>query len=310
MTKKTKDKLGYTWWVKDWNADDVVFELTLEQRGLYRELIDRAMMADNQAKLNSSTLARRLNCDPTRLLELMGELQDMGLITLDGDTLHVPSCEKRLAASRKGRKGGLARAARAAQATGNEPVASSTPSQTPSTGASKVPSKQKQKQKLKQKQKGEEPPSPLPEKTLIEQHPQLDPFEQDLGHLAATPVSAAGGGLENFTGAAKTFILQDKMFVWEDGQYDRALKEIFNKTCQLLEQNGKEVSADAALPVFQRMWEAAKRDKFHWQNLTPPYFERNFNKLINVTNGQKNAGAKAAGATNRLTKSSGYSRNK
>mgnify|MGYP000521508741 CR=1 FL=1 len=33
-------KLGYTWYPKDWGNSDSVFELSLSERGLYREFID------------------------------------------------------------------------------------------------------------------------------------------------------------------------------------------------------------------------------------------------------------------------------
>ena len=44
-------KLGYTWYPKDWGNSDSVFELSLCERGLYREFIDFAMLNDNKTEL-------------------------------------------------------------------------------------------------------------------------------------------------------------------------------------------------------------------------------------------------------------------
>jgi len=54
-------KLGYTWYSQNWQSDDDVFELNLTQRGLYRELIDRAMQKDNKVEYKPSTWARKFN---------------------------------------------------------------------------------------------------------------------------------------------------------------------------------------------------------------------------------------------------------
>ena len=54
-------KLGYTWYPKDWNNSEAVFELTLQQRGLYRELIDLAMLNDNKIIIKSSVWVRKWN---------------------------------------------------------------------------------------------------------------------------------------------------------------------------------------------------------------------------------------------------------
>ena len=105
-------KLGYTWYPKDWNNSEAVFELTLQQRGLYRELIDLAMLNDNKTIVKSSVWCRKWNISDDDLWEILDFLIGLKLIEIpyvdEGVDigLFIPSCEPRLNLVRGGRKGG------------------------------------------------------------------------------------------------------------------------------------------------------------------------------------------------------------
>lgn len=102
-------KLGYTWYPKDWGNSEAVFELTLEQRGFYRELIDMAMLNDNKTIINEKTWCRKFNVNDEKLEEILNILLSLGLIQVDFDgsnELFIPSCEPRLKLSRGGKNGG------------------------------------------------------------------------------------------------------------------------------------------------------------------------------------------------------------
>jgi hypothetical protein len=100
-------KLGYTFYPKDWNSSDAVFELTLEERGFYRELIDLAMLNDNKSKININVWSRKYNASKEVLNDILKVLEKLNLISIKkNETLFVPSCETRLDLVRGGRKGG------------------------------------------------------------------------------------------------------------------------------------------------------------------------------------------------------------
>jgi len=106
-------KLGYTWYPKDWNNSEAVFELTLQQRGLYRELIDMAMLNDNKTIVKSSVWCRKWDISYDDLWEILETLKDLSLIEIPDNSLEdtrwklfIPSCEPRLNLVRGGRKGG------------------------------------------------------------------------------------------------------------------------------------------------------------------------------------------------------------
>lgn len=102
-------KLGYTWYVKDWNTSEAVFELNLEQRGFYRELIDLAMLNDNKVEIKLALWARKFASDSNTLQNILNALERLKLIETDtcNGVLSVPSCESRLNIIRGARKGGL-----------------------------------------------------------------------------------------------------------------------------------------------------------------------------------------------------------
>lgn len=99
-------KLGYTWYPKDWNNSDGVFELNLAHRGLYRELIDLAMMSDNKIELNISVWCRKWDVTTDELDLLLSKLVKLKLIEMTPKFIYVPSCESRLLLVRSGSKGG------------------------------------------------------------------------------------------------------------------------------------------------------------------------------------------------------------
>lgn len=109
-----KNKLGYTWYPKDWGNSEKVFELTLSERGLYRELIDMAMLNDNKTLTNYKVWSRKFNVCINDIIDIMQRLADLELIKfIINDTdedlpshVFIPSCEPRLNLVRGGSKGG------------------------------------------------------------------------------------------------------------------------------------------------------------------------------------------------------------
>lgn len=99
-------KLGYTWYPKDWGSSENVFELTLSERGLYRELIDLAMLNDNKTEIKIDVWSRKFAIDGDGLKSILGRLMILNLIEINGDNLFIPSCENRLKLVRGGSKGG------------------------------------------------------------------------------------------------------------------------------------------------------------------------------------------------------------
>jgi len=98
-------KLGYTWYPKDWGNSEKVFELNLIERGLYRELIDMAMLNDNKTQINMKVWARKFGSNENEIEAILITLQNLDLIEINNDSLFVPSCESRLNLSRAGKKG-------------------------------------------------------------------------------------------------------------------------------------------------------------------------------------------------------------
>jgi hypothetical protein len=97
-------KLGYTWYPKDWGNSESVFELTLIERGLYRELIDLAMMNDNKTEIKKELWIRKFGSTEDEIEGILITLENLKLIELKGDILFIPSCESRLNLVRGGKK--------------------------------------------------------------------------------------------------------------------------------------------------------------------------------------------------------------
>jgi|688.fasta_scaffold376698_2 D-ribose pyranose/furanose isomerase RbsD len=98
-------KLGYTWYPKDWGNSESVFELNLSERGLYRELIDLAMLNDNKTDIKLEVWSRKFAISVDELKAILGRLMHFDLIVIKGNDLFIPSCESRLNLSRGGKKG-------------------------------------------------------------------------------------------------------------------------------------------------------------------------------------------------------------
>lgn len=99
-------KLGYTWYPKDWGNSEKVFELTLIERGLYRELIDMAMLNDNKTVINYKVWARKFGSSLEEVEGIIMTLHNLNLIELTNDLLFIPSCEPRLNIVRGASNGG------------------------------------------------------------------------------------------------------------------------------------------------------------------------------------------------------------
>jgi hypothetical protein len=99
-------KLGYTWYPKDWGNSESVFELNLSERGLYRELIDLAMMQDNKVDVKKDVWQRKFAVSNNELEDILNKLIRLNLVKINENILFIPSCETRLQLSRGGKKGG------------------------------------------------------------------------------------------------------------------------------------------------------------------------------------------------------------
>ena len=99
------DKLGYTFYPKDFISDPEVMMMTPSQRGIYRDLIDLAYMNDNKLKYNLTQLSKYCNATEDEISEILN------LKGLKEDNFWtIPSCDKRitkiLANRENGSKGG------------------------------------------------------------------------------------------------------------------------------------------------------------------------------------------------------------
>jgi hypothetical protein len=99
-------KLGYTWYPKDWGNSDSVFELSLSERGLYREFIDLAMLNNNTTEIKKEVWIRKFCVSENELNTIVKKLINLKLIEIKGNILFVPSCENRLKLVRAGSDGG------------------------------------------------------------------------------------------------------------------------------------------------------------------------------------------------------------
>lgn len=97
-------KLGYTFYPKDWGNSESVFELNLAERGLYRELIDMAMLNDNETEIKLEVWSRKFAVSIDELNQILEKLSSLKLIEINEKSLFVPSCENRLNLSRAGKK--------------------------------------------------------------------------------------------------------------------------------------------------------------------------------------------------------------
>lgn len=132
-------KLGYTWYPKDWGNSDSVFELTLIERGLYRELIDMAMLNDNKTILSLKLWARKFGSSEDEIEGILITLENLKLIEIKGDILFIPSCESRLNLVRGGSNGG--KKSKPTQKPDSKPISKPTPKQRETKKKNKIESK-------------------------------------------------------------------------------------------------------------------------------------------------------------------------
>lgn len=99
------DKLGYTFYPKDFISDPDVMMMSSSDRGIYRDLIDLAYMSGNKIRYNLTQLAKYCNDSEeavNRILILKGKKV--------GDWWEIPSCNKRIQKAKisriNGKKGG------------------------------------------------------------------------------------------------------------------------------------------------------------------------------------------------------------
>lgn len=132
-------KLGYTWYPKDWGNSDSVFELTLIERGLYRELIDMAMLNDNKTILSLKLWARKFGSSEDEIEGILITLENLKLIEIKGDILFIPSCESRLNLVRGGSNGG--KKSKPTPKPDSKPISKPTPKQRETKRENKIESK-------------------------------------------------------------------------------------------------------------------------------------------------------------------------
>lgn len=99
-------KLGYTWYPKDWGNSESVFELSLSERGLYREFIDLAMLNNNSTEIKKDVWIRKFCVSKEDLDYILCKLITLNLIEIRDNIIFIPSCENRLNLVRGGSNGG------------------------------------------------------------------------------------------------------------------------------------------------------------------------------------------------------------
>lgn len=97
----------FTFYPKDWQSSKNVFQLTLEEKGLYIELIQLAYQTGNQVEENIPLWSRLFACSEDSLKKIIVRLSYLGLIAIkrntNSNTISVPSVSKRLSKSEKAR---------------------------------------------------------------------------------------------------------------------------------------------------------------------------------------------------------------
>lgn len=249
---------GFTWWPKDWIQSDRVFELNLAERGLYRELIDRAMLNDNQVEYKPATFIRRFNSDPDEFQTIINRLVELELVIIDGSKLLVPECEQRLNKIRAGRKGGKKKAERQSS--------SSTRSSKPSSTKPSNPSTQQQQQQQQTTSNNNNKDN------------KIDPFSGISDDELKIKDNDIKGGFELFKIAVKSYLTDCQKYVWtyED---DHPIKKAYSMIYQYCEIANIRLSDQVLVDQFILMWQNGCSDSFHNKNMTVKYFVNNFNKL-------------------------------
>lgn len=92
-----KKVLQYTWYPKDWQGSDVVYQIGPVDRCTYREFIDLAMENGNEIPDRSAIWWKKWNYDSLeQLKDSIQSLVDLGALQMKGVFFTVPSCDKRL----------------------------------------------------------------------------------------------------------------------------------------------------------------------------------------------------------------------
>lgn len=99
-------KLGYTFYPKDWQTSDAVFDLTLSERGAYRELIDTYMLNNGNVDININVWVRKWNSSTDEINSILNRLKELKLIIIESNKLIINSCDNRLLMVNKNRENG------------------------------------------------------------------------------------------------------------------------------------------------------------------------------------------------------------
>lgn len=93
-------KLGYTWFTKDWRSNMNVSQLSLQEKGFYRELIDECFLqSSNKIQVNERTFCRLHGINSRSFKKLLQNLFKTSLITIENNsnnTIIIHSVSKRL----------------------------------------------------------------------------------------------------------------------------------------------------------------------------------------------------------------------
>lgn len=95
------EKLGYTFYPKDFISDPDVMMMSSSERGVYRDLIDLAYLSQNKIKYNLTQLSKYCNAsedDIQKILNLKGKKY--------GECWSIPSCNKRILKANTNRDNG------------------------------------------------------------------------------------------------------------------------------------------------------------------------------------------------------------
>tara|TARA_R110000782_G_scaffold196737_1_gene286033 strand:+ start:237 stop:1022 length:786 start_codon:yes stop_codon:yes gene_type:complete len=103
-------KLGYTFYPKDWRANDEVFELSLQEKGFYRELLDQCFLESSaEIEINRSSFTRKHKINSRTYSKLIQKLCESSLILLQNNCetlIVIPSVYSRLGVINEASNGG------------------------------------------------------------------------------------------------------------------------------------------------------------------------------------------------------------
>jgi hypothetical protein len=148
------DKLGYTFYPKDFISDPDVMMMTPAQRGIFRDLIDLAYLSDNNIKYSLVQLSKYCNAEVEDIEEILN-LKGLKI----GEFWTIPSCNKRILKARSSKENG---------SKGGRP---SKPKQNPTNNPVNNPTKtQVERQREREKEKEIESKKEVKKEEPIEKH--------------------------------------------------------------------------------------------------------------------------------------------